>query len=165
MVWFLHFPGNCGNCAEVVLRRVRIKNWLRQAERKLGKNARRFACLTLKFMKMSSIYQINKGINKPIEFNGLHGQYIAYLAVGLVFLLLCFAALYILRVPLVLVVPLILGLGTGLYFVVTGLSKRFGVHGLSKFMARRGLPGYLKFRSRKVFTGLKVVKSVKRREA
>lgn len=104
---------------------------------------------------MSSIYQINKGINKPIEFKGLYGQYIAYLAVGLVLLLLCFAALYILRVPLVVLMPLILGLGGGLYFVVTRLSKRFGVHGLSKFMAKRGLPVYLKFKSRRMFTGLK----------
>jgi hypothetical protein len=104
---------------------------------------------------MSSIYQINKGINKPIEFNGLYGQYIAYLAVGLVLLLICFALLYILGTPLVLVLPLILGLGGGLFFAVTGLSKRFGVHGLSKHLAKRGLPGYVKFSSRRVFTALK----------
>ena len=104
---------------------------------------------------MSSIYQINKGINKPIEFNGLHGQYIAYLAAGLVLLLISFALLYILGAPLILVMPLILGLGGGLFFVVTGLSKRFGVHGLSKFMSKRGLPVYVKFSSRRVFTGLK----------
>lgn len=104
---------------------------------------------------MSSIYQINKGINKPIEFNGLHGQYIAYLAAGLVLLLISFALLYILGAPLVLVMPLILGLGGGLFFLVTGLSKRFGVHGLSKYMAKRGLPVYVKFSSRRVFTGLK----------
>ncbi len=104
---------------------------------------------------MSSIYQINKGINKPIEFNGLHGQYIAYLAAGLVLLLISFAALYILGASLVLVLPLILGLGAGLFFAVTGLSKRFGVHGLSKHFAKRGLPGYVKFSSRRVFTGLK----------
>jgi len=28
---------------------------------------------------MSSVYKINKGINKPIEFKGLKAQYIAYL--------------------------------------------------------------------------------------
>ena len=104
---------------------------------------------------MSSIYQINKGINKPIEFNGLHGQYIAYLASGLVLLLICFALLYILGAPLILVMPLILGLGGGLFVAVNSLSKRFGVHGLSKHMAKRGLPSYVKFSSRRVFTGLK----------
>lgn len=106
-------------------------------------------------MMMSSIYQINKGINKPIEFNGLHGQYIAYLAIGLVLLLISFALLYILGASLVLVMPLILGLGGGLFFGVMSLSKRFGVHGLSKHLAKRGLPGYVKFSSRRVFTGLK----------
>ena len=30
---------------------------------------------------MSSVYTINKGVNKPIEFKGLKAQYIAYLAV------------------------------------------------------------------------------------
>jgi hypothetical protein len=104
---------------------------------------------------MSSIYQINKGINKPIEFRGLYGQYIAYLAVGLLLLLISFTVLYILGVPLLVVMPLILGLGGGLFFTVTRLSKRFGVHGLGKYFAKRGLPGYLKFRSRRVFTGLK----------
>lgn len=104
---------------------------------------------------MSSIYQINKGINKPIEFRGLYGQYIAYLAVGLLLLLISFTVLYILGVPLVIVVPLILGLGGGLFFTVTRLSKRFGVYGLGKYFAKRGLPGYLKFRSRRVFTRLK----------
>jgi len=44
---------------------------------------------------MSSIYQINKGVSKPIVFKGLKAQYIAYLAIGLVFLLVAFAVLYI----------------------------------------------------------------------
>ncbi|MEQ7802253.1 DUF4133 domain-containing protein [Pedobacter sp. ASV1-7] len=108
---------------------------------------------------MSSIYQINKGINKPIEFRGLYGQYIAYLAVGLVLLLLSFTLMYILGVPLVVVVPVVVFLGTALFLVVTRLSKRFGVHGLSKYFAKRGLPVYLKFSSRRVFTGLRVVQS------
>ncbi|MEJ2881495.1 DUF4133 domain-containing protein [Pedobacter sp. GR22-6] len=103
---------------------------------------------------MSSVYHINRGINKPIEFRGLYGQYIAYLAVGLVVLLITFAILYIIGMPLMALVPLISGLGAGLYFSVTRLSKRFGVHGLGKFMAKRGLPKYLKFRSRRVFTSL-----------
>jgi hypothetical protein len=105
---------------------------------------------------MSSVYQINKGVGKPIEFHGLQGQYIAYLAVGLVILLLTFTSLYLLGMPLVVLLPLILALGGGLFFSVFGLSKRFGVHGLGKFMASRSLPKVLKFSSRRVFTGLKV---------
>ncbi|MCX2479345.1 DUF4133 domain-containing protein [Pedobacter sp. MC2016-15] len=104
---------------------------------------------------MSSIYQINKGINKPIEFRGLYGQYIAYLAVGLVVLMIAFTLLYILNVPLLFLLPLVIGSGTALFIIVTRLSKRFGVDGLGKFMAKRGLPNYIKFSSRRVFIRLK----------
>ena len=104
---------------------------------------------------MASIYHINKGISKPIEFKGLKAQYIAWLAVGLVLLLIAFAVLYISGLSLFVVLPLIAGLGTGLFFTVFHLSHRFGEHGLMKFLAKRSLPKYLKFRSRRLFTGLK----------
>lgn len=102
------------------------------------------------------IYQINKGINKPIVFKGVQGQYIAWLAGGLVFLLIGFALMYVMGMPVYLLLPLVLGLGTGLFWSVGRLSKRFGVHGLEKYFAKRGLPKYLRFRSRRLFTGLKV---------
>lgn len=103
---------------------------------------------------MSSIYQINKGVGKPIEFKGLRAQYIAYLAVGLVLLLISFAVLYICGINLFIILPLILGLGTGLFFTVFHLSHKYGQHGLMKYFARKQLPHYLKFNSRKVFTSL-----------
>ena len=113
---------------------------------------------------MSMVYQINKGVGKPIEFRGLQGQYIAYLAVGLVVLLLLFTGLYLLGTSLVVLLPLVLALGSGLFFGVFALSKRFGVHGLSKFMAKRGIPGYLKFSSRRVFVGLRSEESNRERQ-
>ncbi|RYY71643.1 MAG: DUF4133 domain-containing protein [Chitinophagaceae bacterium] len=105
---------------------------------------------------MSTVYQINKGINKPIEFRGLYGQYIAYLAVGLVVLLLTFIVLYLFGAGLMVIVPQVFALGGGLFFSVNRLSKRFGVHGLQKYMAKRGLPDYVRFRSRRVFTTLRM---------
>jgi hypothetical protein len=104
---------------------------------------------------MSSVYQINKGVNKPIEFRGLKGQYISWLAVGLVVLLLLFIALYLLGAALWLILPLVFVLGGGLFLMVFRLSKRFGVHGLSKYFAKHGLPVCLVCRSRRVFTGLR----------
>ncbi|RKR81884.1 uncharacterized protein DUF4133 [Mucilaginibacter gracilis] len=114
---------------------------------------------------MSSVYEINKGINKPIEFRGLYGQYIAWLAGGLVVLLLLFVALYLLGAGLLVTLPLVFALGSGLVFTVFRLSKRFGVHGLSKFFAKRGLPDYVKFRSRRTFTGLKGIQGNSERQA
>jgi len=104
---------------------------------------------------MASVYKINKGVTRPIEFKGLKAQYIAYLAVGLVVLLISFAILYISGLSLLVVLPLIITLGTILFFSVFRLSHRFGEHGLMKFWAKRGLPNHLKFRSRKLFTSLK----------
>jgi fatty acid desaturase len=103
----------------------------------------------------NSIYQINKGINKPIEFKGLRAQYIAYLAIGLVLLLISFAVLYISGLSLFVILPLIIGLGTSLFFTVSHLSRKYGQYGLMKYLAKRGLPKYLKFNSRRVFTRLK----------
>ena len=104
---------------------------------------------------MSSVYQINKGVNKPIEFKGLKAQYIAYLAIGLVLLLISFAVLYICGLSLFIILPVIIGLGTALFFSVFHLSHKYGEHGLMKYFAKRTLPRYLKFNSRRIFTGLK----------
>lgn len=99
-----------------------------------------------------AIYQINKGINKPIEFKGLKAQYIGYLAAGLVGLLVLFTVLYILSFPLYGCILLIAGGGTVLFMQVYRLSNKYGQYGLMKRGARRFLPGYLKFSSRKLFT-------------
>lgn len=104
---------------------------------------------------MASIYQINKGVSKPIMFKGLKAQYIAYLAVGLVLLLIAFVILYISGINLFIILPLIIGLGTVLFITTFRLSHRFGQHGLTKFLAKRNLPNHLKFRSRRLFTNLK----------
>ncbi len=104
---------------------------------------------------MSLVYQINKGMGKPIVFKGFQGQYIGYLAVGMVLLLIGFTIGYIAGAPLFVLLPSVLLLGAGLLIGIGRLSKRFGVHGLAKFMAKRGLPAYVRFSSRRVFTGLK----------
>jgi hypothetical protein len=104
---------------------------------------------------MSAVYQVNKGVSRPIVFRGLKAQYIAYLAVGLVGLLLLFAVLYISGLGLVWLLPLVLGLGVLLFLGVFRLSRRFGEHGLMKFWAGRRLPDCLRVGSRKVFLGLK----------
>ena len=96
-------------------------------------------------------YQINKGINRPIEFKGLKAQYIGYLGGGLVFLLVLFAVLYLIGVAVYLCILIVLGLGSLLFSQVFGLSHRYGEHGLMKRNARKYLPDYLKFKSRRLF--------------
>ena len=79
---------------------------------------------------MASVYKINKGINKPIEFKGFKAQYIAYLAIGLVLLMILFALLYIVGINLYLCILVVGGLGTGLFMIVFRLSLQYGEHGL-----------------------------------
>jgi hypothetical protein len=111
---------------------------------------------------MSSVYQINKGINKAIEFKGLKAQYITYLAVGLVVLLLLFVVLHICGLNTWVGLVLVGGSGTGLFVGVFRLSARFGEHGLMKLRAKRDVPVCLKFRSRALFLALRVKGGVTR---
>ncbi|MDO3641522.1 DUF4133 domain-containing protein [Mucilaginibacter sp. L3T2-6] len=103
---------------------------------------------------MSSVYQINKGINKAIEFRGLKAQYIGYLAGSLVALLILYAILYITGMNAWLCLFLIGGSGTALVTTIFRLSHKYGQYGLLKRGAKRGLPAYIKFRSRKLFIHL-----------
>jgi len=104
---------------------------------------------------MSAVYQVNKGVSRPIVFKGLIAQYIAYLAIGLVALLLLFVVLYVTGMPIIFLLPIISLLGLALFIGVYRLSARFGEHGLMKFLAARSLPLGLVFRSRRLFTGMK----------
>jgi hypothetical protein len=99
----------------------------------------------------NTVYKINKGINKPIEFKGLKAQYIWILGAGLVLLLLLFAFLYIVGVNVILCLLVILILGTSLFVVVYRINNRFGEHGMMKKMAARSIPKSIRSYSRRVF--------------
>jgi len=97
------------------------------------------------------MYQINKGINKPIEFKGLKAQYIGYLGSGLVTLLLLFAILYLLGAAVLVCLFLVALLGSALFYKVFEMSRKYGEHGLMKRNAKRNLPEYLRFKTRRTF--------------
>jgi hypothetical protein len=97
------------------------------------------------------VYAINKGVNAPIEFKGLKGQYIIYLALGLVGILFLFALLYVVGLNTFFCLAVAFGAGGYLFWWVTRTSKRYGQHGLMKKAARRMLPGAIVCRSRKIF--------------
>jgi len=103
---------------------------------------------------MNSVYKINKGINKPIEFKGLKAQYIWYLGIGMILLMIVFAALYILGVNMFLCLGIIVILGTLLFVGVYKLSDTYGQHGLVKKLARRNIPSSITASTRKTFIQL-----------
>jgi hypothetical protein len=100
---------------------------------------------------MNSVYTINKGINRAIEFKGFKAQYIWYLGGGLLILLILFAVLYICGLNTFFCLGLILILGALLFFYVSRLSHQYGEYGLMKKLARKQLPYIIKCYSRKIF--------------
>lgn len=102
----------------------------------------------------NTIYQINRGIGKPIEFKGLKGQYISYLAIGLVCLLFVFAVGYILGIPPYLWVAVTLALGFGLFTMTFKYSHQYGQYGLMKKAAQRKIPTAISCHTRSTFLRL-----------
>lgn len=99
----------------------------------------------------TSVYTINKGINKSIEFKGFKAQYIWYLGGGLLFLLILFAVLYVCGVHPFICLAVIVICGSALFFFVGRLSNKYGEYGLMKKLAKKAVPGVIKSRSRNIF--------------
>ncbi len=99
----------------------------------------------------NSVYKVNKGINKPIEFKGFKAQYIWYLGIGLVALLVLFAILYIIGINTYVCLGMILILGAILFMRISKLSNKYGEHGMMKKVASQGVPRIIKSYSRKMF--------------
>jgi hypothetical protein len=104
----------------------------------------------------TSVYTINKGINKPIEFKGLKAQYIWWLGGGLLVLLLLFAILYIIGVNSFICLGVILVFGSCLFAYVYRLSHRYGEYGMMKKLAKKAVPREVKAKSRSRFQQLKL---------
>jgi hypothetical protein len=98
-----------------------------------------------------TVYTINKGVNRPVEFRGLKAQYIWWLAGGIVALLGLFAVLYIVGLNPFVCVGFIGVAGFVLFWQVYKLSRVYGVHGWMKRGAARRLPVRIKSGTRKVF--------------
>ncbi len=77
---------------------------------------------------MSSIYQINKGLNKSIEFRGLKAQYIWYFAAGVMVLLILFSLLYICGLNTYLCLAMICSSGCLLISKLYRWSNTYGEH-------------------------------------
>ena len=102
----------------------------------------------------NTVYTINKGIGKSIEFHGLRAQYIWYFAGLVVVLMVLFAALYIAGAGMVICLGLTGGLGALGGIGIFRLSRRYGEHGMMKAMAKRLVPPVLKSYSRRFFQNL-----------
>ncbi|MBN7817477.1 DUF4133 domain-containing protein [Algoriphagus pacificus] len=99
-------------------------------------------------------YKINKGINKPIEFKGLKGQYIGYMIAGLLFNLLVFGMLYGMGVAMNSCLLLLVFLSILVAVVVSRLNARYGEFGLMKKWAEKQVPRGIRVSNRNLFKQL-----------
>lgn len=99
----------------------------------------------------TSVYKINKGINKSIEFKGLKAQYIWYLGGAVVCLMVVFAVLYFIGINQYICIGITGVLGFVVVSKIFAMSKKYGEHGLMKAMARKMLPSVVRCNDRKLF--------------
>lgn len=95
-----------------------------------------------------SLYEINKGVGKGVEFKGLKAQYLIYFAVILVgsFLLVILLTFLGLSQPISAVIGVAVAV-TGVSMVFT-FNKKYGEYGLMKLTAKKYRPDYLSNRRR-----------------
>lgn len=98
-----------------------------------------------------TVYTINKGVNRPLEFRGIKAQYAGWLGVGIVGLLLLFAVLHIAGVSAYACFGIVLPLAAWLYRRVNRLSKKYGQYGLMKHRAAKRLPKIVRSGTRTIF--------------
>ncbi|MDJ1503578.1 DUF4133 domain-containing protein [Xanthocytophaga agilis] len=104
----------------------------------------------------NSVYTINKGINKSIEFKGLKAQYIWYLGAGVVGLLVLYAIFYFIGLNTFISLGIILTLGASITLQIYKLSNTYGEYGLMKKIARRQIPKVIKSYNRDIFLRIKI---------
>jgi hypothetical protein len=104
----------------------------------------------------TSIYKINKGINRSIEFKGLKAQYIWWLGGGILVLMILFAVLYIMGVNSFICIGIVLLLGTFLFIRIYKISNTYGEFGMMKKMAKTNIPATIKCNSRNLFICKKI---------
>lgn len=99
-------------------------------------------------------YDLNRGINKPWEFQGLIGSNVYFLVAGIGVVFALFVTMYLIGVPLLLTVVLTLALGGGMWAGVFAINRKYGEFGLRKASARRSSPKFITSRNSRLFLNL-----------
>ena len=99
-------------------------------------------------------YNLNRGINKSWEFNGLIGGNVYYLVAGIGLVFASFVTMYLVGVPLLLTVIVTLALGGGMWAGVFALNTKYGEFGIMKASARRSAPKLITNRQSRLFQNL-----------
>ncbi|MDJ1497598.1 DUF4133 domain-containing protein [Cytophagaceae bacterium DM2B3-1] len=98
---------------------------------------------------------INKGVGKPVEFQGLVAQYIWYLFGGLIGNFFLFIIIKFAGVPNIFSVLYLLSSSGFLVYYVMSTGKKHGEHGLMKVQIKQSQPRHLVIRDSEIFKQLK----------
>lgn len=101
-----------------------------------------------------SEYDLNRGINKSWEFQGLIGGNVYYLVAGIGIVFVAFVTMYMLGVPLGIAVLLTVAGGGAMWAGVFRLNAKYGEHGMMKASARRSSPKLITNRKSRLFLNL-----------
>lgn len=93
---------------------------------------------------MNSIYPIQKGLQKNLEFKGLQAPYLWYALLGIFFLMILFALLHLCGMNSYGCVLLTLGLGVWWIKTLFAWNAKYGPFGMMKLLAQKRIPKVLK---------------------
>ena len=88
-------------------------------------------------------YNINKGIGKSVEFNGLKSQYLFIFAGGLLAVFVVFVIMYMIGIDQWFCIGFGVIAASVLVWLTFNLNRKYGEHGLMKLMADKQHPRYL----------------------
>jgi hypothetical protein len=103
----------------------------------------------------NSTYEINRGVNSTVEFNGIQGKFLYYV-VGVLFgSFILFIILNAVVGSSMIAILLAGGIGAWGWVKVTSISKENGIYGLDKKMVQGKASKVYQVTSRRVFYDLK----------
>lgn len=88
-------------------------------------------------------YKINKGVGKPVEFQGLQSQYLFIFAGGLLGVFILFVIMFMAGIAQAICIIFCLTVALVLVKVTFTLSKKYGTHGLMKLQAHKSYPRFI----------------------
>jgi len=103
----------------------------------------------------NSTYEINRGVNSTVEFNGIKGRFLYYIVGVLVGSFILFVVLNAVIGSSLIAIILAGSAGVGGWLYISSISKKYGIHGLDRKLVQTKSMKVYKLHSRKVFLYLK----------
>lgn len=93
-------------------------------------------------------YEINKGVGRSVEFQGLKAQYLFIFAAGLLVVFVIFVIMYMMGIDQWVCIGFGVIAASVLVWVTFRMNEKYGEHGLMKLGAKKRHPRYIINRKR-----------------